>query len=188
MPEAVSKDIRACECGKIVAWLPSSTGRLLSYDIKRDILTEPDGTRAVMVSTEDIHYCRQYLALAGFVRNAIERGDAKEIRIRLPAAEPFVLSWRQGKATVSVSNGKAGKSLRSYGSINLRTGGYRLRRQSDSLKDLLDQIDENPFGYDWSGGGSQTSCCYCGRPLNDPRSVRWGYGRTCAAKFGLPWW
>jgi Family of unknown function (DUF6011) len=187
MTEAASKDIHQCECGKVVAWLTSPTGQPQPYEIKRDISTEPDGTRTVIVSTEDIHHCEQYSGLADFVRNAIDQSGAQKIRIRLPAAEPVVLSWSRGETELDVSNGRAGENLQSYGSINLKTGGYRVRRQSSSLKDLLDQIDHNPSDYDWSVGGSQSNCCFCSRLLSDPRSVRWGYGPTCAEKYGLPW-
>jgi hypothetical protein len=187
MPEATSKDIRQCECGKVVAWLTSPTGELQPYEIKRDISTEPDGTQTVIVFTEDIHHCEQYSGLSDFVRNAIDRSHPHEIRIRLPAAEPVVLWWRRGKTEVDVANGRAGENRRVYGSFNLKTGSYRVRSQSSILKDLLDQIDRSPSGFDWSLGGSQSNCCFCGRVLTDPRSVRWGYGPTCAENFGLPW-
>lgn len=36
-------------------------------------------------------------------------------------------------------------------------------------------------------GQSTSWCCYCGRLLEDPRSLDTGYGPTCAKKYGLPW-
>lgn len=187
LPEVVSKDIHACECGKVVAWLPSPSEKLQPYEIQRPISTEPDGTQTVIVSTQDLHYCKQYSALADFIQKAVNRSYAREIRIRLPNAEPFVLSWSQGDRRVNASNGRSGANLRSYGSLNLETGRYRVRRQSSILEDLLEAIDEDPFDFDWSVGGSQTDCCFCGRPLNNPRSVRRGYGPICAQNVGLPW-
>jgi len=182
MPEVTSKEIRPCECGQVVAWLEGQP-----YEIKRDISTEADGTRTVIVSTEDIHYCGHYSGLAGLIRTAIDRSWAQEGRIRLPAAEPFVLSWNRGEREAKVSNGRAGENCLLYGSLNRETGGYRVRRPSSSLRYLLEQIDHNPLGYDWSAGGTQTYCCFCNCPLNDPRSVKWGYGPTCAENYGLRW-
>jgi hypothetical protein len=190
MPETVSKDIRLCKCGKNVAWLYTPMRGSQPYEIKREILTGPDGTRTVIVSTEDIHYCGHYPGLADFLRKAIDRSSAKKIRIRLPTKEleSVVLLWNRGDTAVNVSNGKTGNKHRSYGSLNIKTGGYRVEHRSSSLQNLLELVDLKPFKFDWSGGGSQTTCCYCGRLLNDPRSVRWGYGPTCAKNLGLPWW
>lgn len=36
-------------------------------------------------------------------------------------------------------------------------------------------------------GRTVGACCFCGRQLNDPRSVTVGYGPICADHFGLPW-
>jgi hypothetical protein len=36
--------------------------------------------------------------------------------------------------------------------------------------------------------GKLTGCCsFCSRPLSDERSTANGYGKTCAAKYGMPW-
>ena len=36
--------------------------------------------------------------------------------------------------------------------------------------------------------GQQTgTCSFCRKPLEDPISVFWGYGKTCAETFNLPW-
>ena len=187
MPETVSRDIHPCECGKVVAWLPSPTGQSQPYEIKRDIVTEPDGARTVAVSTEDAHRCQLYSSLADFVQKAIDRRRAQEIRIRLPTPEPVALSWSLGDAEVDVSDGRVGKHRRSYGSINLKTGRYRPRQPLIGVDDILRSINRDPSHYDWSAGRSQTYCSFCQRPLNDPRSVRWGYGPVCADNYGLPW-
>lgn len=36
-------------------------------------------------------------------------------------------------------------------------------------------------------GRSTSKCCFCSRPLTDPRSESAGYGETCASRYGLPW-
>jgi hypothetical protein len=36
--------------------------------------------------------------------------------------------------------------------------------------------------------GQETgNCSYCKKPLEDPISLYWGYGKTCAQKINLPW-
>jgi hypothetical protein len=36
--------------------------------------------------------------------------------------------------------------------------------------------------------GQETgTCSYCKKPLEDPISLYWGYGKTCAQKINLPW-
>jgi hypothetical protein len=36
-------------------------------------------------------------------------------------------------------------------------------------------------------GRTSAHCCFCSRPLTDPRSEQAGYGETCASKYSLPW-
>ena len=36
-------------------------------------------------------------------------------------------------------------------------------------------------------GRTSAHCCFCSRPLTDPRSESAGYGETCASRYGLPW-
>ncbi len=39
----------------------------------------------------------------------------------------------------------------------------------------------------FSGVEFGTKCLYCKLPLEDPISIKWGYGKTCADKFDLPY-
>ncbi len=36
-------------------------------------------------------------------------------------------------------------------------------------------------------GRRVSKCCFCNKPLTDPRSETAGYGETCASRYGLPW-
>lgn len=40
----------------------------------------------------------------------------------------------------------------------------------------------------FSGAEIGTKCLYCNLPLEDPLSIKWGYGKTCADNYGLPYW
>jgi hypothetical protein len=56
-------------------------------------------------------------------------------------------------------------------------GSVRYLRQSHALT----AEDAARFGHDFR------QCVYCSRPLTDDRSMRAGYGETCAHTHGLPW-
>ncbi len=58
---------------------------------------------------------------------------------------------------------------------------------TDQHKKLIQQIYENPVEALAQIGRDTGTCCYCGRPLTHPDSVKTGYGPICAEKYGLPW-
>jgi len=193
MAEYVSKDIHPCACGKTVAWLTTTNGGKVPHEIKREITLSTDGTSSVLVSTEDFHNCALYPDLGKFVQDALDRSRKPDICISLPNKKraPLALVHRQGEIRARVTNGKSGKNEKTYGLINVKTGGYRVRSRPDGLDDLLDlldQINQNPRKFDWSLNHTQTKCCFCGRFLSNPRSIHWGYGPTCAGNAGLPWY
>ena len=47
-------------------------------------------------------------------------------------------------------------------------------------------VDEVIVTRDEVASLSPTSCCFCGRPLTDASSRQFGWGPTCAEKYGLP--
>lgn len=51
------------------------------------------------------------------------------------------------------------------------------------LSDLLGDV----VGFVTQKGKSEGSCVFCGKPLNDERSVANGYGKKCASNYGLGW-
>lgn len=50
----------------------------------------------------------------------------------------------------------------------------------------LVEFSQDPVGKSKLYGKLTDSCCYCGKELNDPRSVMAGYGPICAENWGLP--
>lgn len=50
----------------------------------------------------------------------------------------------------------------------------------------LVEFSRDPVGKSKLYGKLTNSCCYCGKELNDPRSVMAGYGPICADNWGLP--
>lgn len=193
MAEYVSRDIHPCACGKTVAWLTTTSGNKVPHEIRHEVKVEADGKRSVLVSTDDFHNCALYPTLGKFVLDALDRSRKPDICIYLPNRkhEPVALSYHQGDTRAHLTNGKSGRDVKTYGSINVKTGGYRVRSQPSGLDDLLDllgEIDRDPRKFDWSQSRTQTRCCFCGRLLNNPRSIYWGYGPTCALHTGLPWY
>lgn len=53
--------------------------------------------------------------------------------------------------------------------------------------DALRAIAADIAGAAAAWGHLTDTCSFCGRPLEDERSVRAGYGETCANNHGLPW-
>lgn len=52
---------------------------------------------------------------------------------------------------------------------------------------LAERIGEDPAAVLGQMGRETGECCFCSRPLTDARSVKAGYGPTCADDYGLPW-
>ena len=62
---------------------------------------------------------------------------------------------------------------------------------TDTLKGdlvkLLKEFAADPAGYATLHGIQTGACCFCGRFLEDYRSVSMGYGPICAEHYGMPW-
>lgn len=58
---------------------------------------------------------------------------------------------------------------------------------TDSVRALVDALAAKPEEVASIYGRRTGSCCFCGRGLEDGRSVAVGYGPICAEKFWLPW-
>jgi hypothetical protein len=54
-------------------------------------------------------------------------------------------------------------------------------------KAFLDILAKDPVGFFHQSSKDMDRCCYCGKALEDSRSREAGYGKTCAANWGLPW-
>jgi len=55
------------------------------------------------------------------------------------------------------------------------------------IEDALRAIAGDIAGAAAAWGHLTNTCTFCGRPLEDERSVAAGYGETCANNHGLPW-
>lgn len=53
------------------------------------------------------------------------------------------------------------------------------------VKDLVEALQQDAHGVAAAYGKHTGNCCFCLRGLSDDRSVKVGYGRTCASHFGL---
>ena len=51
----------------------------------------------------------------------------------------------------------------------------------------LREFNADPASVATAYGRALGSCCFCGLPLTDGRSVAMGYGPVCAQNYGLPW-
>jgi len=70
------------------------------------------------------------------------------------------------------------------GELMLGKDGFAVAK---SLTDLLARLAKDPAKVAADFGHLTGHCCFCSLPLNDPKSVRVGYGPVCAEKFCLPW-
>lgn len=114
------------------------------------------------------------------------------------------------KITLETADGRtvilavAGERSRAPGSINVTDdrrypdntwygrietdGGWRAGRAADAaVLDLLRRFAADPAAVAAEYGRTMGSCCFCRRPLTDPRSILVGYGPECAARWSLPW-
>lgn len=58
---------------------------------------------------------------------------------------------------------------------------------SNTVRDLIVALANDPAGVARAHGHLHGNCCFCGRGLETGESVAVGYGPICADKFGLPW-
>lgn len=52
---------------------------------------------------------------------------------------------------------------------------------------FLDGLQADPAGFLAQCSKDMDRCCYCNQPLEDARSKKVGYGKTCASRWCLPW-
>jgi hypothetical protein len=139
----------------------------------------------------------------GNVAGIIALFDKAAARLKWPA---FVIAVPGVDKPVRLSI--AGKDAKVPGSINVaEPGGYgkgvwygRITRDGafhpsprvDNTDTLLavtlaiQTMANDPAGTAAAYGKATGACCFCGRGLEDPRSVAVGYGPICADHYGLP--
>lgn len=98
----------------------------------------------------------------------------------------------------------AGPSSNAPGAINVieaktntylgrvhKDGQYKMPRLStdpqEDVEQLLAGFAANPAAMAAAYGKHTGNCCFCGKELTDPKSVKVGYGPICADHWGLPW-
>lgn len=83
-------------------------------------------------------------------------------------------SWQDGTA---VPHGQAD-----------RDGKFRPdRRASAEVLEFVAKLAADPKAVIVENGKLAGACCFCGRRLDDERSLAAGYGKTCAGNWGMPW-
>lgn len=86
-----------------------------------------------------------------------------------------------------VTDGGTFHDGRYFGRIT-RAGAWIPGRDSSTpVLAVLVAMAADPAATAAAYGRQSGACCFCGRPLDDGRSVAVGYGPVCADKFGLPW-
>jgi hypothetical protein len=59
--------------------------------------------------------------------------------------------------------------------------------RTDAIARRLGELASDPAKVAAEHGRLTGRCCFCNRALSDERSTAVGYGKTCAAHFGVPW-
>ena len=114
-------------------------------------------------------------------------------KIRLAAGDGarVVLSMAgersRAPGSLNVSDGGGFASGTFYGRIT-QAGAFTPRDAcTPAILAVLRELAADPAGRAAIHGHASGQCCFCGRGLDDARSVAVGYGPVCADKFGLPW-
>lgn len=118
-----------------------------------------------------------------------------KISLRLPNGQPVVLAvaGAQSKApgTINVTDGGPFGSNKWFGRVTAE-GKWEPSRQVTaddlvSVKTLLTAMAVDAAATAAEYGRLTGHCCFCRIGLTDKRSTEVGYGKTCAANYGLPW-
>ena len=132
-------------------------------------------------------------ALIALFERAGSRIKYPKININL-AGTALVLSMAGPMASVPGSINVKGPKAHSFdqdapwfGRI-LRDGTFKPSRTAPSgLDKALLTMAADPAGIAAQHGHKTGNCCFCHKGLKDERSTQVGYGKTCAANWGLPW-
>jgi hypothetical protein len=113
---------------------------------------------------------------------------AGDFDIRLSIAGPRAKV--PGSITVLSADRNGDETRDWYGRIT-REGEYQPSRkfeaQQTAIGATLAAMANDPAKTAGEYGRLVGRCCFCRLPLSDERSTEVGYGKICAAHFGLPW-
>ena len=83
--------------------------------------------------------------------------------------------------------GKYGSST-FYGWIDAETGAFEARSAAPSwVSEFLVKFNADPVAVATDHQHATGKCCFCNIPLEAAESLNYGYGRTCAKNWGLPY-
>lgn len=118
-----------------------------------------------------VKYIKEILAdIRNGARDGWGAGKRRSNPVALPRNTPSLPSCRPEAShhlTVAPNNGKA--------VMMPSMVEYQLLPKNDQI--ILAKSYGDAYG----------NCMFCNRPLTDARSKAAGYGKTCAARMGLPW-
>ena len=113
-----------------------------------------------------------------------------------------IVSERTGVRVGPVTITKAPMNGRNPGALYVKTSGEYVGKVTadgtlsvaygitsdvlDPTLDIIDTLAERGLAYVIEQGRVTGICGFCGRYLEDPESVQYGYGPVCATKWGLP--
>lgn len=129
----------------------------------------------------------------------MQRGSTKlrfpKIRLQTEDGQKVVLSVAGAKSkapgTVNVTDGGSFEDGTWFGRVapdgKWSPSGRVPPATQASVTTLLTALAQDAAGTAAKYGKITGQCCFCSKPLNDARSTAVGYGKTCAANYGLPW-
>lgn len=114
-----------------------------------------------------------------------------KIRLALENGQPVVLSVAGPNArrpgTINVTDGGSFGANEWYGRISTDGQFEPAQKATPEVIALLVEMAAHPARTASEYGKRHGNCCFCGRGLNDERSLTVGYGPICADHYGLPW-
>lgn len=126
-----------------------------------------------------------------FTRAAAAGLRFPKIRLATPDGGRLVLALcgerSRTAGDIRATDGGSFHDGRYFGRIDRAGRWHAGRDASPAVLETLTQLAADPAGTASAYGRRSGSCCFCGRALDDGRSVAVGYGPVCADKFGLPW-
>lgn len=132
-------------------------------------------------------------ALNAMFENAANHLKRPKIRIQVEGFGLLRLyrAGPQSKVPGSIQVCEDEWSGRWYGRLHTDGRWEPNRRMSERellpITSMLAELVEDPEGETAKHGHLSGNCCFCWRRLTDERSVHFGYGGTCAKKWGMPW-
>jgi hypothetical protein len=136
---------------------------------------------------------REQLA-AGFIEivtlfNRARKQGLRYPKIRLETAlgQKIVLRMSKAGDVTVTDNASAFHDRKYFGKINPEGLYSPTKIVTADVRQLLNDLAENPAKMAALYGHQTSNCCFCGLELTTSESVTMGYGPICADNWGLPW-